>query len=181
MHKIDIYWTNQFRKDEKEQFRHGTLRFAAKNKPEHYRKYFLLYSHGNTKELAYKDQRYIQWVDRHDFVTSGYRNPLKGLKKKYGYHYEEYPKGFDHTKVFRTKGVRYPELILTEPYHINDETLQEWDCVAHKRQLKYKVYDPSPKSLWYPDSTYMVFWWNPELYSFDGDFLMGHDDMKYEC
>ena len=54
-----------------------------------------------------------------------------------------------------------------------------WDDNCDERGLEYKIYEPSDKSLWLPNSTYMIFWWCPEFFNLDDiQEVMTHSDFE---
>lgn len=130
-------------------------------------------------EILQKDARYIAWMDRTGLYRSYSKMGPQALRNKKSHRDEFrfwYPHGFDHTTMWRRKGERQPCLLLTEPYvKPTDQELAVWDDYTSTLGLEYTLIEPSPKSLWYPDSTWMIFWWNPDKMAFD-DFLMDHPD-----
>lgn len=129
------------------------------------------------QENVSRDARYTRWMDRNGLIRSGNNYGVEALVRKRDEHHRgSWPYGFDHTTQWRFKGASYPLVILTEPYDLpRTKDRDYWDMIAQKYNLLYKVYEPSDKSLWYPDQTYMVFWWAPGEFDFDEDMLMGHE------
>ena len=113
-------------------------------------------------------------MDKTGLTPSNSKYPLSALAHKYSASLRyDYPNGFDHTTVWRKPGDRFPLLVLTEPYdHLNHDETSIWDNIAKTFGLKYEIIEKSPSSLWYPDSTAMVFWWCPKYYDFDRSKLI---------
>ena len=89
------------------------------------------------------------------------------------------PRGFDHTSYWRNPGEKWPLFCLTEPYReISSEDKENFESLAYDNELKYKIYDPSEKSLWYPNSTYMIFWYNPKYFDFENNekLIFSHEN-----
>tara|TARA_R110000868_G_scaffold160394_1_gene389930 strand:- start:203 stop:739 length:537 start_codon:yes stop_codon:yes gene_type:complete len=134
-----------------------------------------------SKEYAHKMERYIRWSEHVGLVRSKRRWPLLALKRKQASQYEPNPPGFDHTSVWRRPGESWPILVLTEPYRhaTNDEERTEWQKISDESGLSFKEFKASNRSLHYPMSTRMVFWWNPKTLDFDEKLFMGHAEMEY--
>lgn len=175
----------------------GTVSCAHKQDRKFYENCNLLHKGDGIRygsvELCEKDHRYINWSDRnHLILSSCFRIPNLCRKMPSSSEWYRVQPGFDHTTFWRTEANKYPYLCLTEPYCLNegdisyrDETFEQlkiyWKSLGYN--LEYKIYEPSEKSLWYPNSTYMVFWWCPDYFDFfaNEDSLMGHeshDDLK---
>lgn len=170
--EISIYWSNRSEKDK------GKITVKTKRDKYYFRKYLYSDLCFSSKESAYKAKRYIQWVDTNNFICCSRRNVLSSLNGSRLGDYRS-PIGFDHTSQWRRIGDRDPILTLTEPYaHVDFNKFQEH---ADHYKLSFKAFEPSPKSLWYPNSTCMIFFWNPKKFDFDESMLMGHPDSEYVC
>lgn len=158
--------------------RHEQVRYIVQYKTKHAKKHFGRWFYEHDKlchpSILIKDLRYIVWMDKTGLTPSNSRYPLSALAHKYNERLSyEYPCGFDHTTVWRKPGDRFPLLVLTEPYdHFNHDEMPGWDNIAQTLGLKYEVIAKSPSSLWYPNSTAMVFWWCPKYYDFDRSKLI---------
>lgn len=159
----------------------GCVSFDAKHDASYYKKYKMDLSDrvGCHYSISLKDLRYINWVDKTGFVRSRSED-LRALahKRPRSRHLFQNPPGFDHTSWWRKPGDRLPLFCLTEPYHLNDAEIAGWEDVQDKFGLQYKIFPKSPKSLWVPNSTYMIFWWCPDYFDFDEHekLLMSHED-----
>jgi hypothetical protein len=162
----------------------GNISFNAKYEESFYKKHFMNYFEwtGCGKEISLKDLRYINYSDIIGFVRSR-ASELPKLCHKNPYHYYPNPVGFDHTTYWRKIGIRYPLFCLTEPYHLpsNYEKSLEEEKDYYKTRgmnLEYKIYEPSEKSLWVPNKTYMIFWWCPDYFNFKEyeELLMSHQN-----
>ncbi len=129
---------------------------------------------------AEKTCRYINFMDHNDLIKSqslnkygfGIQTLTHVIPNEYGY---VRMLGFDHTTSWKRKGDDFPLFIITEPYeNPNKKELKCWHKTCEKWNLEFKIFPPSPKSLWC-SSTYMIFWWCPDYYTFE-DRLMEHED-----
>ena len=161
----------------------GHCIFRAKEEMDFYHKYGppFLVNRCYTKEQAETKIRYIKWMDHVGLVHSSDSYGLSSLKRKRPIN-ERFtiPPGFDHTTKWRRLGKGYPVLILTEPYDVplREAISSEWDFIRNEKQLEYKIYPPSTRSLWYQDGpghgSNMAFWWSPAHFKFDEEKVMGH-------
>jgi len=165
----------------------GWVSMECKDKPEHYENKGYYHSSATHygKEAALISMRYINFMDETGLIRSGNNFSIQGLKHKRGGSYGSHPDGFDHTTQWRRKGESFPLFILTEPYHLpNDEGIAKWDRCAKYYDVSYIIYPPSDQSLWYPNRTYMVWWWSPQHTDFDPKYLMRHkkaDEVERRC
>jgi hypothetical protein len=170
--EITIYWSNRSSKEK------GNVTVKTKHNKQYYNKHVYISLGCATKETAYKMKRYIQWIDLNDLIPCERRDVLASLNGSRKGDYR-IPTLFDHTTQYRRIGDRDPILTLTEPYdHVDKAKFQEY---ADHYKLSCKIYDPSTKSLWYPNSTNMIFYWKPNRFDFDELKLMGHPDSEYIC
>jgi hypothetical protein len=170
--EISIYWSNRSKKDK------GLITVKTKHGKYYYRKHLDHDCCFSSKESAYKAMRYIQWMDINDFIPCYRRDVLSSLN---GSRLGDcrIPLAFDHTTQYRRIGDRDPILTLTEPYDSID--FNKFQEHADHYKLSFKAFKPSTKSLWYPNSTCMIFFWNPKKFDFDESMLMGHPDSEYVC
>ena len=135
-------------------------------------------------EMLDQVHRDIEFMDRTGLIASGFCDYMQGLEhKRRSYsrcrytpieeNWKSNPKsiGFDHTTVWRTKGERWPLLVLTEPYNISKEEIQKFDDICDNSDYRYRVFPPSKESLW-NDHCYMIFWWSAAFYEPDFKALM---------
>jgi hypothetical protein len=170
--EITIYWSNRSSKEK------GNVTVKTKHNQLYYKKNTYSTFCFSTKETAYKIKRYIQWIDLNDLILCERRDVLASLNGSRRGDWR-IPTLFDHTTQYRRITDRDPILTLVEPYDTIDKTkFQEY---ADHYKLSCKIYDPSPKSLWYPNGTSMIFYWNPNRFDFDESKLMGHPDSEYIC
>lgn len=168
----------RFRFTDKDQ--HGFVEFQGKYEEKYYKKYGMdtwNYNYGCAPSVCVTKFRYINWSDITGFIRSRrFELSTLGHKIKEEYHI---PRGFDHTTYWCKAGEKWPLFCLTEPYpKITDDEKENFECLAERHGLKYKIYDPSEKSLWYPKSTYMIFWWNPKYFDFEENqkLIFSHED-----
>ncbi len=157
----------------------GTISFNAKYGEEHYKKYKLLSPNvACGKEISIKNFRYLNWSDITGFVPSSAYN-LPNLSHKRPQLYCWRPSIFDHTSFWREPGDKFPLFCITEPYNrMNDDDLKTLYKCSKQYDLEYKIYDPSKKSLWVPNSTYMIFFWDKKYFNFSDheSILFSHSD-----
>jgi len=171
MSKITLHFNN--RED------YGSVTFNAKHDEKFYLKKKLLYKTQITRScdssLILKHFRYINWSDKTGFLRAK-SCTLQGLNHKRPT-WSQLPLGFDHTSYWRRPNEMFPLLILTEPYHIDDKEIEGFNYISSD-VLKYAIIKPSEKSLWVPNRTYMIFWWNPKYFDFDANIysLLKHED-----
>lgn len=130
---------------------------------------------GIHQESAEKDIRYCAFHDQTDLVRASLRYGLGHLSKTKPASWFR-PSGFDHTSQYRKPNETRACIHLTEPYHIDDKTLKHWNELSDKFHITYKIFEKSEHSLYYPNQTFMVFWWCPDLYTPDWNVLMGHQE-----
>ena len=140
---------------------HGIVSFDAKYDEKYYKKYKMNYMQatGCHKSVCIKDFRYINWCDIAGLVPSKCYN-LASLDHKRRDDFRV-PPGFDHTSFWRFPNGRWPDFCLTEPYiekfyHYKNDYKE----YAEKIGLECQIYEPSEKSLWYPNSTYMILFYS---------------------
>lgn len=154
----------------------------AKHSYDHYKKYCPLCKYffkgipSVHPEMLDVLERAMAFMDRTNLIKTGHRHPIEGLRKKYsgidgkwacGYSLPPY---FDHTTVWREKGFRWPQLILTEPYRMGKEDLEDLDISCKTTGYEYKIYEPSDKSLW-NSNCYQIYLWNPDTYTPDFEII----------
>lgn len=170
MTKITLSFTN------KTDF--GSVTFDAKHDLPFYEQKKLLDEPNRLRfcdsEVLLKDFRYINWSDKTELLPAKSCS-LQSLNHKRPGSYR-FPLAFDHTSAWRRANEIFPILILTEPYHLDKEEIEEFDHISSD-VLNYKIIEPSEKSLWCPCSTYMIFWWNPKYLDFNANLylLMKHE------
>jgi len=162
----------------------GSVSFDCKYDEKYYKKYDMNFFSANYcgKETCIKNLRYLNWSDTTGFVISrSYSLPYLCHKRPRSYFHN--PRGFDHTTFWRKPGDKWPSFCLTEPYSSNnvdwqEELLLEPSHEYRNFNYKYKIFPKSEKSLWYPNSTNMIFWWCPDYFDFEENenLLMSHID-----
>lgn len=130
--------------------------------------------------------RYINWSDHTGFVCSTSYD-LSNLCHKRPRKYLHNPRGFANTTFWKMPGDKFPLFCLTEPHGKSllssdepstflDDIQLPGEHIQSGLNLKYKLFNPSEKSLWRPNFTYMIFWWCPEYFDFEvyEKLLMSH-------
>jgi hypothetical protein len=161
----------------------GTVSYDANHDEKYYKKYRMNFFEwiGCDISISIKDLRYINWSDKTGFIRSG-AHYISSLAHKNPRRLIYNPRFFDHTTYWRKTGDRWPSFCLTEPYtdrlkYIIDEIEGDNELIS-EYNLKIKIFMPSEQSLWYPNSTAMIFIWNPDYFDFDANrkLLMSHED-----
>ena len=163
----------------RENNQNGYVVFEGKNDWEYYEKFGYYNSRASffSRQNAHTPQRYIEFMDKHDFVKSGNKYGIAALAHKRPSDGFCYPAGFDHTKEWRRKGESFPLLITTEPYdRPSKEELNIWNFLCEQYNLQYQIEEPSKNSLWYPDRTYMIYFWCPKYYQFEEYFKVKNEN-----
>lgn len=173
--------TSYFHDTDKKKYGYHT--FKAKYDESFYRKNKLHPDGvGCGSSTSLKNLRYLNWSDKTGFVLSGnYRLLNVCHKRPYTWCNED---GFDHTTFWRRPNERFPLFCLTEPYHLPAKEyyksfeLTRDEYKAKGNNLEFLVLEPSEKSLWVPNSTYMVFWWCPDYFDLKANLhlLLSHED-----
>lgn len=158
----------------------GTISINALHDAKYYDRYHLDWTGINSlgKQTCLQKLRYVNWSDHTGFVrSSSYQ--LRCICRKRRRSYFQNPQGFDHTTYWCRPGEKFPLFCLTEPY---DYKHQNFDFEKAKKTwlIDYKIFKPSSKSLWFPNSTYMIFFWCPAIFNFESyeDLLMSHEDSE---
>lgn len=154
------------------------------------RKYIAPTSIKDFFRLAYFDTmmtkiRYAKWLEYNNLQIERKWCGLCTLDKKRDCMLFEDRKMFDHTDFFKRPDEDV-SICLTQPYI---HAFKEEDCadkieyLKNKYTLDCKIYAPSQKSLWYPDRTYMIFWWSKKYGAFDPKWMDHKDakDIEKEC
>ena len=130
--------------------------------------------HVDSSEGPEKEFRYANFQDKTGLVKASWRYKLKGMEKD-----SRNPNlwkncNFDHTTCWRYPGKhRQGVVLLNEPYDISN--IKRLELLVDISDLEMKVFDPSEKSLWYPNGTYMIFIWCPDHTIFDPSWI-SHPD-----
>lgn len=134
---------------------------------------------------------HIKFMDRTGLIGSNNRSPIHGLMHKYEGYRHSYLNGevengrwymnpyshnsndcnFDHSTAWRNPGGKWPILVLTEPYYMNEKEIEACEEVTKNSGYRYKLYEPSNKGLWNED-VYMKFWWHKDFYEPDFKVIM---------
>jgi hypothetical protein len=64
--------------------------------------------------------------------------------------------GWDHVSYWRRPGDKVPTVVITEPYHINNETVRKYLELAHRLCLEFEI--SNKFALWNPPGTTAVLW-----------------------
>jgi hypothetical protein len=157
---------------------YGSVRVKADNKHSFYERYGNINTDAQYCDVSgsEKNCRYVKWMDKTGFIRSGCSYGLSGLTHHMKGTRGTYLQGFDHTTMWRRKGDRWPLFVLTEPYDLPDEEcLFTWNDYCIENKVAFKIHEPSELSLWFPNRTYMIFWWCPHFFKMEDSVVLSHD------
>lgn len=99
------------------------------------------------EEIIYRHFRYTNFIDHNNLVADNNAIMLANLRRKRPTYFHRLPFA-DHTTYYKEKGNLFPQIMVTEPYHIKNE-IPEIEEFLNVNGWEYKILEPSPKSLWY--------------------------------
>jgi hypothetical protein len=111
-------------------------------------------------------RRTVEFMDQYGFVSCTLRqsslqalslqHPLMRDEEIHSRRNPAQTDGWDHVSYWRRPGDKNPTVVITEPYHIDNKTVQDYLDLAHRLHLGFQI--SNKFALWNPPGTTAVLW-----------------------